>query len=89
VRGVNAKTLRRMVTAIWRAEAIEVKYQSLSRPEPRWRWIVPHAIGFDGFRWHTTAFCLTGCSFKDFLFSRIIETRGTQPSDVGPEADGD
>ena len=89
VRGVNPVTLRSVVGAIRRAEAIEVKYQSLSRPEPRWRWIAPHAIGFDGFRWHTRAFCLSDQSFKDFLLSRIIETRGTKPSEVGPEADAD
>lgn len=89
VRGVNAKTLRSVVAAIRRSEAIEVKYQSLSRPEPRWRWIAPHAIGFDGFRWHTRAFCLTDQSFKDFLLSRIIETRGTKPSEIGAEGDAD
>jgi hypothetical protein len=89
VRGVNAKTLRSVVAAIRRSEAIEVKYQSLSRPEPRWRWIAPHAIGFDGFRWHTRAFCLTDQSFKDFLLSRIIETRGTKPSEVGADRDAD
>lgn len=89
VRGVNAKTLRAVVAAIRRSEAIEVKYQSLSRPEPRWRWIAPHAIGFDGFRWHTRAFCLTDHSFKDFLLSRIIETRGTKPSEVGADRDAD
>ena len=89
VRGVNAKTLRSVVAAIRRSEAIEVKYQSLSRPEPRWRWIAPHAIGFDGFRWHTRAFCLTDKSFKDFLLSRIIETRGTKPSEISAEGDAD
>lgn len=89
VRGVNAKTLRSVVAAIRRSEAIEVKYQSLSRPEPRWRWIAPHAIGFDGFRWHTRAFCLNDQSFKDFLLSRIIETRGTKPSEVGADDDAD
>jgi predicted DNA-binding transcriptional regulator YafY len=89
VRGVNAKTLRAVVAAIRRSEAIEVKYQSLSRPEPRWRWIAPHAIGFDGFRWHARAFCLSDRSFKDFLLSRIIETRGTKPSEMGSEADQD
>ncbi len=89
VRGVNAKTLRSVIAAIRRSEAIEVKYQSLSRPEPRWHWIAPHAIGFDGFRWHTRAFCLTDHSFKDFLLSRIIETRGTKPSEVDADADGD
>ena len=88
-RGVNAKTLRSVIAAIRRSEAIEVKYQSLSRPEPRWRWIAPHAVGFDGFRWHTRAFCLTDQSFKDFLLSRIIETRGTKPSEAEPEADSD
>ena len=87
VRGVNAETLRSVIAAIHRSEAIEVKYQSLSRPEPRWRWIAPHAIGFDGFRWHTRAFCLTDQSFKDFLLSRIIETRSTKLSEIG--ADGD
>lgn len=37
VRGVNPVTLRSVVGAIRRSEAIEVKYQSLSSPEPRWR----------------------------------------------------
>jgi predicted DNA-binding transcriptional regulator YafY len=89
VRGVNATTLRSVVAAIRRSEAIEVKYQSLSQPEPRWRWIAPHAIGFDGFRWHTRAFCLADQSFKDFLLSRIIEARGARPSDIGADADAD
>ncbi len=80
VRGVDAKTLRSVMAAIQRSEAIEIKYQSLSRPEPRWRWIAPHAIGFDGFRWHTRAFCLTDRSFKDFLLSRIMETRSRKSS---------
>src|SRR5690606_28220469 len=44
---------------------------------------------FDGFRWHTRAFCLTDQSFKDFLLSRIIETRGTKPSEVGADRDAD
>jgi predicted DNA-binding transcriptional regulator YafY len=86
-RGVDAKTLRAVVAAIRRLEAIEVKYQSLSLPEPRLRWIAPHAIGFDGFRWHARAFCLTDETFKDFLLSRIIETRGTRPSGVGADSD--
>lgn len=89
VRGVNPATLRSVVGAVRRFEAIEIRYQSLSRPEPRWRWIAPHAIGFDGFRWHTRAFCLTDRSFKDFLLSRIIETRGTKPSEIGADEDAD
>jgi hypothetical protein len=88
-RGVNARTLRTVVAAIRRNEMIEAKYQSLSTPEPRWRWITPHAIGFDGFRWHARAFCLDDEVFKDFLLSRILETRGTQLTDVTGEADAE
>jgi len=87
VRGVNAKTLRLIVAAIRRSEAVEVKYQSLSSPEPRWRWIVPHALGFDGFRWHARAFCLDDEVFKDFLLSRILETRGDRPTDMDGKQD--
>ncbi len=88
-RGVDADTLQCVIGAIRRSEAIEVKYQSLSRPEPRWRWIAPHAIGFDGFRWHTRAFCLTEKAFKDFLLSRIIAFRGNKPSEANAEGDTD
>ena len=89
VRGVDPVTLRSVVGAIRRSEAIEVKYQSLSNPEPSWRWIAPHAIGFDGFRWHTRAFCGTDQIFKDFLLSRILQTRGVEASAITDAADAD
>jgi hypothetical protein len=88
-RGVNARTLRAVVAAIRRGEAIEIKYQSLSRPEPKWRWIAPHGIGFDGFRWHTRAFCEIDEAFKDFVLSRVMETRGTRPKGCDPANDSD
>ena len=87
VRGVDPVTLRSVVGAIRRSEEIEIRYQSLSSPDPRWRWIAPHAIAFDGFRWHARAFCLTDECFKDFLLSRMIEIRGSRES--GTTADDD
>ena len=89
VRGVNPVTLRSVVGAIRRSEAIEVKYQSLSSPEPRWHWFAPHAIGFDGFHWHTRAFCLTDEAFKDFLLSRMLEIRECRESEVSTKGDRD
>jgi len=89
VRGVNAKTLRLVIAAIRRSESIEIKYQSLSSLEPRWRWIAPHAIGFDGFRWHARAFCLDDEVFKDFLLSRIMELRGARQAEVSADADAE
>lgn len=88
-RGVDAVTLRTILSAIRRREALEVDYQSLSRPDPVWRWIAPHAIGFDGFRWHTRAYCFIDNRFKDFVLSRIFETRGTKPTEIDPELDED
>ncbi len=88
-RTVNAKILRAVVASIRRHEAVEVFYQSLSHPEPRWRWISPHAFAYDGFRWHLRAFCKNDGAFKDFVLSRILETRGVQARDMEPEADTD
>jgi hypothetical protein len=88
-RGVNPTTLREVVGAIRRNEAIEAKYQSLSSPEPRWRWIAPHAIAFDGFRWHTRAFCLTDECFKDFLLSRMLKIRGARETEASADDDRD
>ncbi|MGO4915984.1 WYL domain-containing protein [Pseudogemmobacter sp. W21_MBD1_M6] len=89
VRGVNPVTLRSVVGAIRRSEEVELKYQSLSSPEPRWRWIAPHAIAFDGFRWHSRAFCLTDECFKDFLLSRVLEIRAVRESQVTATNDKD
>ena len=88
-RGVDPATLRSVVDAIRQSGAIEVQYQSLSNPEPRWRWIAPHAIAFDGFRWHARAFCSSDEVFKDFLLSRILDIRGSRASDVMAEDDQD
>ncbi|HQT84998.1 WYL domain-containing protein [Acidiphilium rubrum] len=89
VRGVRAEILRSVISTIRRSDAVEVRYQSLSRPEPRWRWLSPHAIAFDGFRWHARAFCNTDRTFKDFLLSRILETRETRSTEIASSADRD
>lgn len=88
-RGVDPATLRSVVDAIRQSEAIEVQYQSLFNPEPRWRWIAPHAIAFDGFRWHARAFCFGAEVFKDFLLSRILDIRGSRVSGILADEDHD
>ena len=88
-RRVNLVTLRSVVGAIRRSEAIEVKCQPLSSPEPRWRCIAPRAIAFDGFRWHTRAFCLNDECFEDFLLSRLIEIQDQRESKTSADDDRD
>ena len=89
VRGVDPVTLCSVVGAIGKSEAIEIKYQSLSSPEPHWRWIAPHAIAFDGLRWHTRALCLNNECFRDFLISRILEIRRSRASERSAADDRD
>lgn len=86
-RPIPAATLKAVITAIREKCALEVRYQSMSRPDPLWRWISPHAIGFDGLRWHIRAYCHLDGFFKDFVFARIHEFRGTRPGDVDPAGD--
>ena len=88
-RGVSPKTLRAIVTAIKRHEAIEVLYQSMSSLEPAWRWIEPHALVFDGFRWHARAHCPRSSTFKDFVLSRITDTRSSKLADARPSGDSE
>jgi hypothetical protein len=62
-------------------------YQAMKRPDPKERWISPHALGFDGFRWHARAWCHTRASFVDFVLARILEVRETKESDIDPTED--
>jgi hypothetical protein len=87
VPGVNAKTSRSIIAGIQRSEAIEVKSRFLSGPEPRWRWIAPHAIGLDGFWWHARAFRLRDQTLENSPPSLITETHRTLPSEVKPPKD--
>jgi predicted DNA-binding transcriptional regulator YafY len=72
-RGVDPQVLRDVLSAIREKAALRITYQSMSRPEPTARWIEPHALAFDGFRWHARALCQNDGVFKDFLLSRIVE----------------
>ena len=88
-RGVAPETLREVLMAIHAPAALQVTYQSMSRPEPSARWIEPHALAFDGFRWHARAFCQNDQVFKDFLLSRIVEIGAQGPATADPQADAD
>ena len=87
VRGIAPETLRDVLAAVREPAALQVTYQSMSRPEPCARWIEPHAFAFDGFRWHVRAFCQNDEVFKDFLLSRIVEVGEKGPVTSEPTSD--
>lgn len=86
-RSINPECLRSIISAIRNQFSIRIRYQSLSKPEPIWRQISPHALAFDGNRWHVRAFCHRENKFKDFAISRVFEVNEAQPSTVESRAD--
>lgn len=86
-RSVDTRALKAVLSAIREREALRILYQSMSKPEPQWRWITPHALGFDGFRWHARAFCHKDETFKDFVFARIRDVGESKPHAIDPASD--
>lgn len=69
---------------------IRIRYGSMSgRSEAGWRSIAPHAFGYDGYRWHTRAWCETNGDYRDFVLSRIHECEWPVESAVEHIADTD
>ncbi|SDH76608.1 WYL domain-containing protein [Roseospirillum parvum] len=88
-RRVEVEVLRAILAAIRNKRAIKVEYQSMNvqRPTPEWRWITPHALAFDGLRWHVRASCHIDQKFKDFILSRCLQVRGEGEPAAMSEAD--
>jgi hypothetical protein len=86
-RRVDPAHLKKILLAIKNKYSIEIDYQSLSRPERLKRWISPHALGYDGFRWHCRAYCHMTNLFKDFNLGRVYSIKGNRDSDIDSKDD--
>jgi hypothetical protein len=86
-RRMDTDTLRPIVMAIHQRRAVEIHYQSMSADEPAWRWIAPHALVYDGARWHARSWCFNRSVFNDFVLARMLAIRESRPSTSNPELD--
>lgn len=86
-RRIGTFVLRQVLSAIRDRQKVHIEYQSMSRPRSTMRAISPHAIGYDGFRWHTRAYCHERNSFRDFVFARILKVKGMEESNINPKHD--
>lgn len=86
-RSIRPDILMRVIWAIRDGEDIELEYQSMRRPAATRRWIAPHAIAFDGARWHVRAWCHENLDFRDFVFSRFQRIHGSRKTDVDSRSD--
>lgn len=83
-RKIEASVLRRVLAAIRRKRMLQIEYQSMNRPNPSVRGISPHAVGFDGFRWHVRAYCHERHAFRDFVVARILNVASDEESTADP-----
>lgn len=71
LRNINPLQVRPILKAIREKLAIDIGYISLSSPSYLDRIIQPHALIFDGLRWHVRAYCNKNQEFRDFTLSRF------------------
>lgn len=71
LRNINPLQVRPILKAIREKLAIDIGYISLSSPRYLDRIIQPHALIFDGLRWHVRAYCNKNQAFRDFTLSRF------------------
>lgn len=89
LRRADPLVVRNLIFAARERLAIRILYRSMTTPEGRERWIEPHTLVSDGFRWHVRAYCREHDEFRDFVVGRIVETQNTMPSDANPAEDSD
>ena len=74
-RHISIKAARDVIRAIAGRLSVEIYYFSIHSATEGWRWIAPHALAHDGYRWHVRAWCREDGDYKDFVLGRISKTR--------------
>ena len=86
-RAIDSTMVAQLVRAIDQGLAFKVIYHSMSEDTPATRVISPHALGFDGLRWHVRAWCHTRELFSDFAIGRLQLEATTSAEVVDPLRD--
>ncbi|WP_192459249.1 WYL domain-containing protein [Musicola keenii] len=82
LRAVDEQTVECVIRAIRENMAITILYRSVEQPEDNTQLISPHALGYDGLRWHVRAYCHQQHRFTDFVLTRIVQTFDLKPSQI-------
>lgn len=72
----HAPIVRKIIQAIKQNMRVDMAYASMSLTDPnseaiQERIVSPHSLVYDGFRWHTRAWCEKSQGFRDFVLIRI------------------
>lgn len=87
VRQISRIILQTVNQAIIAGKEIRAVYQSMSRIEPVALWLSPHALVFDGLRWHMRAFSRTHNEFRDFVLARVLSAEFVGLTDIDASDD--
>lgn len=89
-RPVDPELLRIVLQAIRERRRMSAFYVSLTSPDGKMRTIEPHAIVFDGFRWHARAFDVEASGWRDFVLGRLSRASLLEaPSEMTADDDAD
>lgn len=88
-RTIEPNTLALMLRAIADGGMLQIRYQAITRDEDQARYITPHALGYDGVRWHVRAYCHLRGGFRDFVFGRILSAEQPITSTIDPANDSE
>ncbi|MFI3157062.1 MAG: WYL domain-containing protein [Methylococcaceae bacterium] len=88
-RQVNPAVLQAVNQAIVGDKEVRVRYQSMSRAEPVLHRLCPHALVFDGLRWHARAFSYTHHEFRDFVLARMCSAELSYSAEVDAAEDAE
>ncbi|RYG38848.1 MAG: WYL domain-containing protein [Burkholderiales bacterium] len=88
-RPVESETLRVIIRAIREARQLSAHYVSFSQTDGRMRRIEPHALGYDGFRWHARARDAEDGAFKDYVLGRLSSATLHGPAEAPSDNDRD
>ena len=84
-RSVDHQCLRDILKAIRLRRGIEINYQSMTRSERRV--IAPHALAYDGHRWHARAWSAEKGDFRDYVLARMSDIGSLTPVEYDPADD--
>lgn len=89
LRAVAPATLRAVIDAIRHGRAVVADYRSFSTPGVTRRVLEPHALLFDGFRWHARAHDVARRRFGDFVLGRLSALDAGDTAHTGSADDAD
>ncbi len=87
IRAPVPQTLRDLIRAIEKQIVMSINYQSFNSASMRA--ICPHALAYDGYRWHLRALSIKDGEYRDFVLGRITSINLYATSNIDYDHDDD